>query len=199
MHSHTDPETALAEWRKDGADRLDPVRFHLLETLARRARLHEGPVRHVLDMKLDAALTAYRQRLATTAQEMDESLASPAAPTGLEALTELNRHIAASVRQASNTDNAHADATPTELKSIDKFRNTWSRISADKQLRQAMESGPDNAGPLNSHLLVLRSLTLMQDVAPAYLDRLMRHVDALMWLDQAAAEGNGKRRSKPAR
>ena len=75
---------------------------------------------------------------------------------------------------------------PTELSSVARFRETWSRVSADKQVEQALVRAPENAGPLNSHMLVLRSLTLMRSLSPDYVRRFMSHVDTLQWLDQAS-------------
>lgn len=74
----------------------------------------------------------------------------------------------------------------TELKAIRYFRNTWAKLSADQQLAEAIAQAPENAGPLNSHFLVLRSLELMRDISPDYLNRFMSHVDALLCLDQEA-------------
>ena len=55
---------------------------------------------------------------------------------------------------------------------------------------------PKNAAPLNSHHLVHRSLTLMRDLSPEYLDRFMSYVDALLWLDQAnAPRGDSDRKA----
>lgn len=73
----------------------------------------------------------------------------------------------------------------SELKTIRNFRNAWSKLSVDKQVAQAIEQAPENAGPLNSHRLVLRSLELMRDIAPDYLTRFVSYVDTLLWLDQA--------------
>ena len=84
----------------------------------------------------------------------------------------------------------HAEAadtsTPrTELKSVRQFRSTWSRLSAQKQVSQALGQAPKNAGPINSHMLVLRSLGLMRSISPDYLNRFMVHVDTLLCLDEA--------------
>jgi hypothetical protein len=65
------------------------------------------------------------------------------------------------------------------------FRNTWSKLSVDRHVTQAIEQAPENAGPLNSHRLVLRSLALMRDISPDYLNRFVSYVDTLLWLDQA--------------
>ena len=49
--------------RLDGADRFDPVRFHYMEVLCRRASTHQGSVRRILDAKLALATATFRQRL----------------------------------------------------------------------------------------------------------------------------------------
>ncbi len=72
-----------------------------------------------------------------------------------------------------------------ELKTVRAFRNTWAALRVDQQLTRSQAQGPLNPGPLNSHLLVLRSLRRMQDIAPVYIERFMAHVEALFWLDQA--------------
>ena len=98
---------------------------------------------------------------------------------------------------------------PTELKALRAFRSTWSRLGADRQMRQSLAKAPDNAGPLNSHRLVLRALRTMQTLSPAYLQRFMAQVDALLWLEQAdiatappaqpPPRGDGDRKRRPAR
>lgn len=75
-----------------------------------------------------------------------------------------------------------------ELKTIRNFRNTWSKLSVEKQVTQALEHAPANAGPINSHMLVLRSLALMRDVSPDYLNRFMTYADTLLCLDQGEKE-----------
>lgn len=101
-----------------------------------------------------------------------------------------------------------AAAAPSELRSLSYFRDTWSKLSVDRQLNQALAQGPENAGPLNSHLLVLLSLQRLRELAPDYLNRLMSHVDALLWLDQASggtsirknvAGSDGDKKRKPGR
>ena len=57
----------------------------------------------------------------------------------------------------------------------------------DRQLTQSLAKLPENAGPLNSNLLVLRALTRLRELSPAYLNRFMAYADALLWLDDADA------------
>jgi hypothetical protein len=81
---------------------------------------------------------------------------------------------------------AFAEARP-ELKSLRLFRSTWTRMAAERRLAQSQAAQPDNAGPLNSHRLVHRALTLMQETSPEYLHHFMAYVDTLMRLEPAPA------------
>jgi hypothetical protein len=73
----------------------------------------------------------------------------------------------------------------TESPRIRQFRKQLGQISVQKKVSQAIAQAPQNAGPINSHMLVLRSLGIMRDVSPDYLNRFMNYVDTLLCLDQA--------------
>jgi hypothetical protein len=72
-----------------------------------------------------------------------------------------------------------------ELKSVAYFRNEWSKLSTEQQLTQTLAQAPENAGPMNSQHLVLRSLERMRDIAPDYLQGFMSYIDTLIWLEHA--------------
>ena len=162
--------------RQDGAHQFDPVRFHYIEALAHRASAHQGRVKNVLDAKLAAAVQSYRARFEQAENAAQASTTTTAqANSRPETLGDLVRYMA-----------QHAPLAPrAELKSVHYFRNTWSRLSADKQVTQALGQAPKNAGPINSHVVVLRSLALMRDTSPDYLNRFMSYVDTLLCLEQA--------------
>ncbi|WP_343123492.1 DUF2894 domain-containing protein, partial [Stenotrophomonas pictorum] len=44
----TSPWLQLQAWREQGADRIDPLRFSLIDGLARRAAAHDGQVTQLL-------------------------------------------------------------------------------------------------------------------------------------------------------
>ncbi|MBL8473975.1 MAG: DUF2894 domain-containing protein [Rhodocyclaceae bacterium] len=89
---------------------------------------------------------------------------------------------------------------PPELKTVAQFRSVWSKLAADRQVAQSLEQAPDNAGPINSHSLVLRSLERMRYIAPDYLGRFMSYVDTLLWLEQADTKpSTSKSRARPKR
>ena len=86
-------------------------------------------------------------------------------------------------------------ASPTlELKTVRESRATWARMSVDRQLSLAMKQAPQNAGPINSHMLVLRSLAMMQDIAPGYLSHFVSYVDTLLSLDPGEVDVLVKRK-----
>jgi hypothetical protein len=62
---------------------------------------------------------------------------------------------------------------------------------------QATHRAPENAGPLNSHMLVLRTLGLMRELSPHYLRRFLSHTETLLWLEQA--QGQLKSAQSPAK
>ena len=59
----------LDAWRASGADRLDPVRFHLLDALTRRAVRHGGETRRVIERRLSGLLGEYTAEVERTAAE----------------------------------------------------------------------------------------------------------------------------------
>ena len=98
-----------------------------------------------------------------------------------------------------------APASPTpapELKAVSIFRDDWSKLSTEQQLTQTLAQAPENAGPMNSQHLVLRSLQHMRDTAPDYLQGFMSYIDALIWLEQAStikpASSEGSKQKKSA-
>lgn len=183
---------AIATLRAQGVHQFDPVRFCFIEALARRAAAHSGEVRQVLDGKLAAALAAYSTQQAA-AQAAAQGLQQHSARLDGEhqpgPLADLVQQLDRQARATGDTPTADAVVAPVELKALRHFRSTWSRLSVDRQLSQSKAKVPENAGPLNSHRLVLRALQCMQDTAPAYLSRFMSSVDALLWLDQASVGG----------
>nr|WP_316665776.1 DUF2894 domain-containing protein [Ralstonia sp. LMG 19083] len=190
--SRTDVPTqvTLDRWRASGADRLDRVRFRFIEALHRRTASQTGEARRILDARLDELVAAYAEDVDRATATSDASDSS--APAG-SALAELLRDIASRTRMdvggaADGGSARHLHASP-ELKILEDVRDTWSRVSAEKQLRDALDKVPVNAGPLNSSSLVHRSLRLMREVSPDYLRQFLSYVDALSWLERMSGDG----------
>ena len=72
-----------------------------------------------------------------------------------------------------------------ELKSLQRFRQTLGPIAAERLLVQEVQDGPENPGPLNQHMLALRSLKAMRDLSPQYFNRFVSHMNTLLWLEKS--------------
>lgn len=177
----TDPR--LEALRAAGAHHHDPARFHYLEVLARRLPGQPPAVQRLLAHKLEAALASYPQKPpCTTASTRHERHANAGT-----ALAQLNQSLGMPRHSAAAGDPFAVDSAPLPaLKSVHQFSKAWSHIAAEQQVVQALHRGPENAGPLNAHKLVLRSLSLMRTLSPYYLRHFMAHMDTLLWLDQAS-------------
>ncbi|NJB93863.1 DUF2894 domain-containing protein [Xanthomonas arboricola] len=204
----TSAHARLQRWRSQGADQLDPVRFHLMETLAARAGKQAEPVREVLEEKLGKLVDAYA---ATVKEAARRRVASAAAqPSQRSALGALADRMAghAALMEVDSRKTASAEATQfPELPALEDFRRTWTTVRTASQVRQSLQDAPKDAGPLNSSVLVHRCISLMRECSPGYLQHFLGYVDALSWLEQlhsggalasedAAPVAPGKKRSK---
>jgi hypothetical protein len=228
LDASADFNALIAALRTAGADRFDPVRLHYIEVLAKRAAAHGGSVKRMLDARLAQALAAFKEGFEQAQGDSRETIARtvPQYPDAADELQRffaagdfkgLQRFAAALqtsgqggslgalVRQleqhSPETGNARPEGNPgsrPELKTIRNFRNTWSKLSVDKQVAQALEQAPTNAGPINSHMLVLRSLALMRDISPDYLNRFMSYADTLLCLDQSEQDKVEKPKKRQA-
>ena len=176
-------EPTLDSLRAEGAQHLDPVRFRYLEVLDERLSAQPPAVRQVLARRLQAAVADYAGRVQTAAPRGPVAAAVAKTPSPLQ---QLNRELSARSRPEADSVLAGAGASVSDLQSVRRFSEVWSKISAEKQLAQALTRGPENAGPLNSHRLMLRSLALMRSLSPDYLRHFLVQMDSLLWLERAA-------------
>ncbi|WP_434516257.1 DUF2894 domain-containing protein [Dechloromonas sp. ARDL1] len=202
----SEPQSRLHALRASGADRRDPVRFAYLESLERRAATQPEAVRRALLARLDTVADQLAALPGPSGETpVDNATTSP--------LAELLAYIGQHAHEQPETPHSPAPSPNTqrkarpraprapELKSVAYFRNTWSKLSAEQQLTQTLAQAPENAGPMNSQHLVLRSLQVMRDVAPDYLRGFMSYVDTLIWLEHAdptrpTARSEGERKPR---
>ncbi|SAK44919.1 hypothetical protein AWB79_00900 [Caballeronia hypogeia] len=158
----------LDAWRANGDDRANPVSFHLIDGLEKRTSAYDGEARRMLDERLAQLLDAYERdiELAASKRVVEKSARGP---------------LAMLVEDIAKASSVH-EATHAEL--LEYFRAVWSKVSAEKQLRDSFAQVPKNAGPLNSSSLVHRSLSLMREVSPEYLQQFLAYIDALSWMEE---------------
>lgn len=230
-----DIQAAIASLRAAGGDRFDPVRLHYLEALALRTARQAPNVQRLLNAKLKQALADFQARFGlvraraadaisrTAAQYphvttelqrkfdagdfagVQQSLSALKASQARESLADLARTLAQQSLESAPAGHEEHLGTRPELRSVQRFRNTWSKLSVDRQVTQALHQAPANAGPINSHMLVLRSLALMRDISPEYLNRFISYADTLLCLHpdemkkqlNAKEAGTGESAKKP--
>lgn len=125
----------------------------------------------------------------------------PKAARPPSALAALNAHI-----ERVSGVTLRGSAPWPELRSAQRFRETWERLGAEVQVQQARARAPQNAGPLNPQRLMIDTLAQMGELSPHYLRRFLAHTDTLLWLEQAqgqlkqgAAAGKAGAAVKPAK
>jgi hypothetical protein len=188
-----DPQTALQALRQAGAPRWEPVRWQYLASLAERMQAAPPGQQALLRAKLMQGMADCQVRLAQR-PPASHSGAKPKRPPS--ALAQLNQTVAEAAGGPPGVPGA-GPARP-ELKSAQRFRESWAVLCAEEVVDQASTQAPQNAGPLNAHMLVLRTLGLLRDLSPDYLRRFLTHTETLMWLEgqqaRAVAGGGAKTR-----
>ena len=177
---------SLAALRKAGAARWDALGMHYLEALNKRLPQLEGEVQKIVRQKLTHALAELTARFEQAEQANRSQLVkSLAAPTpSASSLTALVQDL-----------QAHSlGAAP-----LSALRNNLSALSVDKHVSQALRQAPQNAGPINSHMLMLRSLEWLRELSPAYLQRFMTYADTLLVLEHAGVKKPSTPRPRKAK
>jgi hypothetical protein len=173
------------------------LRQHLGDALQRRSQAFDGETRQLLDAKLsrlrsaDASAHSSRTPTATAAGADSLTLA------GLLAHITDSKPLAELLTTEATPGQSNAAATLPEL---EQFRDLWTAIRSEIQMRQSMEQAPEDAGPLNSIVLVHRSLLRMRELSPGYLQHFLGYLDNLAGLQQLQSAGvlasNTPQRSK---
>lgn len=187
-----DLNAQIASLRAAGAPGFDAVGWHYIETLAERYQTQSGAAHALLKDKLQHSLDKLHGRMKAAAQTLRSAQAPAAASPLGTLLQEIQQRGQAQAKQT-------ADAWRAENPRIQQFRQQLSQLSVQKQVKQAIAQAPQNAGPINSHMLVLRSLGLMRSLSHDYLNRFMVHVDTLLFLQEAEQVKASAAKASPAR
>ncbi|MET1534184.1 DUF2894 domain-containing protein [Burkholderia sola] len=183
----THARATLDAWREQGADRLDPVRFHRIDALEKRAAVLDGDARALLDARLATLIEGFAEIVARAGEAEATCEASAGAPA---------RGALAALVAGLGRD-AQADRRGLDPELVDYFRAMWSKVRTEQQYRQSLDQVPRNAGPLNSNSLVHRSLATMRELSPEYLQQFLSYVDALAWLEDLAGGGAQPEKEAP--
>ena len=176
MTNVTSPRPALAAF--------DPVGWHYTEQLTQRANEATGLTRDLLLAKREKALSEMNARWDAKLDAKKLSGKPDAAPEAAlpSPLTQLLQEM---TRATGEAQPVKPNAWRAESPRIQQFRKQLGQISVQKQVSKAMAQAPQNAGPINSHMLVLRSLSLMREASPDYLGRFIGYLDTLLFLEDS--------------
>ena len=194
------PVALLESLRVAGAARFDAVGWHYIEALAVRSVGHSGPAQALLNDKLNKALEQFKSRLDAAPQPSGAAQQTPSALAALLSDMALHAPVVQGDLVTPPEPALKTTAWRAESPKVQQFKKQLSQISVEKQVRQAIAQAPQNAGPINSHMLALRSLGLMRDASADYLNRFMGYVDTLLCLEEMGkVSTTAKKGSSPAR
>ncbi len=198
---HADASTIagqLQAWRAQGLDACQPLRFAYLEALAGRLPRLQGAARELLEQRLAGLLEEYAREVKDRAGHGSTSAQVRETAQGRGALGRLLDDFASTrIREPVPLAGAPAEAEPApeptpvkaiaptgELPLLQEVREIWDGVRTASQLRQSLVPAQEDAGPLNSSVLVHRALTLMQATSPDYLQHFVAYAEALSWMEQ---------------
>lgn len=207
--THPNLRAKVDALRAEGGPRVDAIRLARIEALDRRAGMHTGEVRKLLDARLaellaplteegagqaDRELAAARPRpqgpLRTLVQMLDRSGATRDAlqvDRSRGGVAEAGAEGAHARPLGGEAGNVAADAglgsprgpARDGYAAFEDIRQACAEVRTRSQLRQALAAAPADAGPLNSASLVPRALSRMQALSPEYLRHFLAYVDAV--------------------
>lgn len=138
---------------------LDGGDFKTLRRLAARQQLPPSPLIQLLNaLRADNNITPQTE----PASALDTALHQQRSPL------QHNRDI----------------APGRELKALRRLRATQARLHTQQRIHHALAQTPGDAGPLNAHRQIARTIETLRDISPTYLEQLVVYMDALMVLEK---------------
>jgi hypothetical protein len=181
--------------------------YHLKNsTLLKKIDESEHPIQSESEIKVEkkneqaknqgqviSALVALRQRLASdtdSIQQGDELGASA------EAIKFFSQQLAEQEKQMQHqcdevseevnySANGHARSlSGSSLKSSVAYQKFQHQKRIDHFIDNALNETPENPGPLNPEILVIRLLKQINNLSPEYISRYVGYFETLQWLEQ---------------
>lgn len=192
------------------------LRLDVAEALLRHAGQREGRARQLLARRLDEMLIELAKPATCVRDAGAATLPERRTLAGAAMLREFVAHLSAgddypmpaaseigapppfpafAAHEAGPSMGAGiASGLPMEPKSLRHFRRAWSRLAEEQRLQETMADLPENAGPLNAHLLMHRALQRMDALSPGYLGTFLNYAESLLWLESTQSSGVSARR-----
>ena len=83
-----------------------------------------------------------------------------------------------------------------QLKAVKRYRQLAAQQKTESMVNRAVIARPENPGPLNPHMLAIKSLTNMRDLSLPYLNRFVSYIETVMWLEEQLTLSNSSETNK---
>ncbi len=200
-------ERALRELAQRRAQGEAGVSLQVAQNLLGRARTSPSPAadklceraRAYMDSTApkveEASKTPSSCKPAQAFAELIESLQQAAPELPAQRLSPLEQQMQAqSERLLSEPVMAPKPAIKTDgLRAAQRFEQQRQRSQKRKTVEQALRKRPDDPGPLNPEMLAVEVLKELRAVSPAYLERQLSFIDALVQLEAIKLENQDKK------
>lgn len=169
-------DAAESSSENTSADLTIPLSLNQLKAQTRQTKALQR--RQVIQQKSRALLNQLRSELAAPSlEELPEDSA--------QALDDEMR----AMETAAQSNQLELAIHPTsvqrkELKAVRRYRQIAAQQKTEAMVNRAVIARPDNPGPLNPHMLAIKSLTSMRDLSLPYLNRFVSYIETIMWLDE---------------
>lgn len=199
----------LAQLQASDAHKHDPVRWRYITALIERAQTQRESVQTQLLEKAENVLEDYQQRYGLDDQSdshrdvqqapnfiqelkaLVEYLSSTTNPaqqdsaSGLGALNALllEQDQALNIQQLASTTPT-STGSATTLKSSLAYQQLQEKQRIDQFIDKALQQTPENPGPLNPEVMVIKMIKQLYQLSPEYVGRYISYFETLRWLEK---------------
>lgn len=170
------------------------VAQYLLEKVGRQLVELDARVSSVKDVDAPLSQPVIAQSLMTLISEVQPEAPNYSENSRGAAFDEFLQQQENNILQAMVGDSNEADTValaPALTRANRYLRHRQLHSSATRLVDVAIEHGPENPGPLNPEMLSIKSLKLMRDLSPQYLNRFVAFIDSLLWIEESVASSAG--------
>ena len=181
----------LVQLSEYGLDQRYPTRFFYIQSLLEKAKDKPEPLKTSLTQK---AISAVNELQRLTPKHSDTKEEKPTKALFAELIKTLNEKnlqveqpfsdsFEDTLRlQERDLFNQKIDSSPQTA--MDIYKETVAELNTEKFMEQVFNETPKGEpGPLNAHMLVIKTLSAMQQISPSYLRRIVTQIDTMFYLN----------------
>ncbi|MCR8921624.1 DUF2894 domain-containing protein [Dasania sp. GY-MA-18] len=182
----------LQQLKTEQYDQHHPTRFFYIQALLRKAEGKNQALQLALKTKAIAAIGELKS-LAAPSKANSPAASSSALAELSRALHEKNLQTAAphnnsleaNLRQQEDKLMA-SPASNSPRTAMEIYQQTAAELNTENFIKQVINETPQGEpGPLNAHMLVIKTLSAMQQISPSYLRRIVTQIDTMFYLSEA--------------